>query len=110
MFRSGIVKRNRWRTERAEPPNHQFGNALSGLCGEVEMWWPFGRKNSASRMVPAPTVTLTDDEHQECEAYLKSVIRQSDQGAWFMPTESGKVFRRGSVAGCMIGLAPRFAL
>lgn len=73
------------------------------------MWWPFGRK-SEQPMVPFPTVTLTDDEHRECQAYLKSVIPQSEEGAWYMPNEVADVFVRGLVAVCMMGRAQRFAL
>ena len=72
------------------------------------MWWPFGGKKSEPRMVLS-TVTLTDDEHRECEAYLKSIIPQTEGGAWYMPAEAAEVLKRGMVAVCMMGRAERFA-
>jgi hypothetical protein len=74
------------------------------------MWWPFGGKKSDTRMVPAPTVTLTDDEHRECEAYLKSAVPQTEAGAWYMPADAAEVFKRGLIAVCMMGRAQRFAM
>src|SRR5579862_9661718 len=74
------------------------------------MWWPFGRKKSKSRMVPAQTVTFSDDEHRECETYLKSVIPQTEGGAWYMPADAAEVFKRSLVAVCMMGRAERFAM
>ncbi len=74
------------------------------------MKWPFGRRNREERMVRVPTVTLTDDEHRECQAYLRSVIPQSDEGAWYMPKEVADLFERSMIASCMMGRAGRFAM
>jgi|ERR1700730_10581936 len=74
------------------------------------MWWPFGRKNKDSPMRRVPTVTLTEEERRECEAHLKSVIPQSDKGAWFMPNEVADLFERNMIASCLMGRAHRFAI
>jgi hypothetical protein len=71
--------------------------------------WPFGRKKE-KRMVLLPTVTLTDEEHRECQAYLTSVIPQTDEGAWYMPAELIEPFKRNLTAVCMMGRAKRFAI
>jgi hypothetical protein len=73
------------------------------------MWWPFGRENREPTMVLASTVTLTDEEHRECEAFLKSVIPQSEDSACYMPAELADIFKRAMAATCMMGRAHRFA-
>jgi hypothetical protein len=73
------------------------------------MRWPFGRKKKDSPTVPLPTVALTDDEHRECQAYLRSAIPQSDQGAWAGPAEVVELYKRSLVADCLMGRARRFA-
>jgi hypothetical protein len=85
--------------------NHPFCNTLPVHVGEVEMRWPFGRK---TRKLPADSmtaVTLTEDELRECEAYLRSAIPQSEEGAWYMPAEAADSFKRSLVAVCMMGRA-----
>ena len=74
------------------------------------MWWPFGRKRTEKPMARVPTVTLTDEEQRECDAYLKSAIPQTKDGAWYMPVEVADAFKRGLVAVCMMGRAQRFAM
>ena len=74
------------------------------------MKWPFERKNREAPMVPFPSVALTDEEHRECQEYLRSVIPQSDEGAWYMPKEAADIFERSMIAQCMMGRAERFAI
>src|SRR6516164_7698625 len=88
--------------------NQWFGDHFFSIFWEFTMWWPFGGKKSEPRMVLS-SFSLTDDEHRECEAYLKSIIPQTEGGAWYMPAEAAEVLKRGMVAVCMMGRAERFA-
>lgn len=74
------------------------------------MIWPFRKKPPEPGFQLLPSVTLTEEEQQECEAFLRSVIPQSDEGDWCMPREAAEVFQRGMVAACMMGRAERFAI
>jgi hypothetical protein len=53
---------------------------------------------------------LTEEEHQECQAFLTSVIPQRKEGSWYMPEELIEPFKRSMVAFCMIQRANRFAI
>jgi hypothetical protein len=56
-----------------------------------------------------PTVTLTDDEQRECQAYLRLVLPGSDKGSWVAPKAVADMARRSLIAVCMLGRANRFA-
>jgi hypothetical protein len=55
-------------------------------------------------------VTLTDEEQRECQAFVSSVIPQSDGGRWVIKEELHEPFTRNLVAMCMMGRAERFAI
>ena len=74
------------------------------------MKWPFGKKEREPRMVLLSTVTLTEDEQEECQRFLRSVIPKSEEADWYMPKEAAEVFQRGLIATCMMGHAERFAI
>jgi hypothetical protein len=77
--------------------------------------WPFSKKDSVDSpgrgMVPIGPVVLTDEEHEECQAFVCSVIGQkSSEGNWYMKKELVEPFKRSLIAQCMMGRAERFAI
>jgi hypothetical protein len=61
-------------------------------------------------MINVPGVTLTEDEHEECQAFVTSMIPPSDEGQWAMRKDLVETFKRNLVAKCMMGRAKRFAI
>ena len=52
-------------------------------------------------------VTLTDDEIEECEAFIRSLVRDSD-GEWVVKKEYADLTQRGMIALCLMSRAERF--
>lgn len=76
------------------------------------MRWPFGRKNEES-LVPLQAVELTDEEYQECQAFVSAILSSPSpgaQGTWVMKEELIEPFKRSLVALCMMGRAEKFAI
>jgi hypothetical protein len=70
------------------------------------MKWPFGGKQKIASIAP---VVLTDEEQQECQAMLVSLL-QAEDGSYVMREELIDSFKRSIVALCMMGRAERFVI
>lgn len=57
-------------------------------------------------MTEIPTVILTDDEHAECQEFIRLMTR-SDEGDLVVKTEHAESFQRGLIALCLMGRAEK---
>jgi hypothetical protein len=57
--------------------------------------------------IPAGSVYLTEEEQEECQSYLRFVVRKGDCSR-LLKGELGTTFKRGIVSACMMGRARRF--
>ena len=77
------------------------------------MRWPFSRRTKPSPPAKMPDlrgVTLTEEEHQECQAFMTSMIPPSDEGQRVMRGDLVEPYKRNLVAMCLMGRAKRFAI
>jgi hypothetical protein len=53
-----------------------------------------------------PEVVLTDEEHQECQEFVRSIVK-SDDGEWAVKEEFADAMLRSMIAVCLMGRAER---
>jgi hypothetical protein len=56
--------------------------------------------------IKLPDVVLTDEEHQECQEFIRSIVKRDD-GAWFVKEEFADAMQRSMIAVCLMGRAGR---
>jgi hypothetical protein len=68
--------------------------------------WPFKKHES---FAPLPPVVLTEEERQECQAFIRS-FTNTDQGDWVVPNEFADSIQRNFISMCLMGRAQRFVI
>ena len=53
-----------------------------------------------------PDVILTDEEHQECQEFIRSIF-ESDDGEWVVKEDFADAMQRSMIAACLMGRAER---
>jgi hypothetical protein len=56
--------------------------------------------------IQLPDVVLTDDEHQECQEFVRSIVK-SDDGEWVVKEEFADALLRSMIGACLMGRAER---
>lgn len=68
--------------------------------------WPFKKKTP---YVKLPDVILTEEEREECEAFIRS-ITHSDEGDNYVRNDLADSFQRYFISMCLFGRAQRFKI
>lgn len=61
-------------------------------------------------MVHLPSVTLSDEERQECAVLMSTLLPRDGEGSWFIKDELLEPFKQMVAATCLIARANRFAI
>jgi hypothetical protein len=69
-------------------------------------WWRF----ISQAVGTLPAVELTDDEQQDCEAFIRSLTQSEDDGYYVIRKDLEDSFKRSIVALCLMTRAERFAV